>query len=246
MISKILGVGNKIELTRTIASENMEYAKNQNRVFVSQILDIIDDEKLKISMPIEHGKIIPLPVNSRFDACFYTSGGLYQGRITVRDRYKEGQIFVLVVEIASSLQKYQRRQYYRLGCVIDIQYRIISGEEVEEYGKNSNLIIQNEDFYEGTAIDISGGGIRFVSRQKLEKNREIFMILEITYEEQTKIYGLMGRVIISCEARRGHGLYEHRIEFINMQGGVRESLIKYIFEEERRRRKRENSLYEDI
>lgn len=238
MISKVLGIGNKIELTRPAAAENIDDAKNK-RMYISQIVDIIDEDKMKIGMPMEHGKVIPLPVNARLDACFYTSHGLYQGRIVVTDRYKEGQIFILVAELVSSLKKYQRRQYFRLGCVIDIKYRKIFDEEVEEYAQNNNMIIEADDFMDGTALDISGGGIRFVSGEQLEKDRDIFIVLEITYEDQTKTYGLLGKVIMSYEAKSRKDLYEHRVEFINMQGGVRESLIKYIFEEERRQRQKQ-------
>ena len=238
MISKILGVGNKIELTRTAAVENIDDAGSK-RMYISQILDIIDEEKMKIGMPMEQGKVIPIAVNTRMDACFYTSHGLYQGRIIVTDRYKEGQIFILVVELISGLKKYQRRQYFRLGCVIDIKYRKIFDEEIEEYAQNSNMIIEADDFLDGTALDISGGGIRFVSGERLEKDKDIFIVLEIRYEDQTKTYGLLGRVIMSYEAKSRENLFEHRIEFINMQGGVRESLIKYIFEEERRQRQKQ-------
>lgn len=238
MISKVLGIGNKIELTRSAAAENIDDARNK-RMYISQIVDIIDEDKMKIGMPMEQGKVIPLPINARLDACFYTSHGLYQGRIIVTDRYKEGQIFILVVELVSSLKKYQRRQYFRLGCVIDIKYRKIFDEEVEEYAQNNNMIIEADDFMEGTALDISGGGIRFVSEEQLEKDRDIFIVLEITYEDQTKTYGLLGKVIMSYQAKSREDLYEHRVEFINMQGGVRESLIKYIFEEERRQRQKQ-------
>lgn len=236
MISKILGIGNKIELTRTAAVENIDESHNSGRVFVSQVLDIIDDEKLKIGMPIEQGKIIPLPINSRLDACFYTVNGLYQGRLLVTDRYKEDSIFILVVEVISNLQKYQRRQYYRLGCIIDIMYRKITEQEVEEYEHNNGLVIESDDFFEGTALDISGGGIRFVSEEKIDKYQEIFILMEISYESQKKTYGLLGKTILSYEAKGKVGLYEHRIEFVNMQGAVRESLIKYIFEKERYQR----------
>lgn len=238
MISKVLGVGNKIELTRSAAAENIDDAKGR-RMYISQIVDIIDDDKMKIGMPMEQGKVIPLPINTRLDACFYTSKGLYQGRLIVTDRYKEGQIFILVVELISSLKKYQRRQYFRLGCVIDIKYRKILEEEIDEYAQNNNMIIEADDFREGTALDISGGGIRFVSEEYLEKDKEIFIVLEITYEDKSKTYGLLGKVIMSYEARSREGLFEHRVEFINMQGGVRESLIKYIFEEERRQRQKQ-------
>lgn len=238
MISKILGIGNKIELTRSAAAENIDDAKNK-RMYISQLVDIIDEDKMKISMPIEQGKIIPLSINTRLDACFYTSNGLYQGRITVTDRYKEGQIFILVVELTSGLKKYQRRQYFRLGCVIEIKYRKIFEEEIEEYAQNNNMIIEADDFLDGTALDISGGGIRFISKEHLEKDKDIFIVLEIKYEAQTKTYGLLGKVIMSYPAKNRDDMFEHRIEFIYMQGGVRESLIKYIFEEERRQRQKQ-------
>lgn len=237
-ISKVLEIGNKIELTRSAAAENIDDAQNK-RMYISQIVDIIDDDKMKIGMPMEQGKVIPLSINTRLDACFYTTQGLYQGRIIVTDRYKEGQIFILVVELISNLQKYQRRQYFRLGCVIDIKYRKIFDEEIEEYAQNNNMIIEADDFLDGTALDISGGGIRFVSGEHLEKDKDIFIVLEIKYEDQTKTYGLLGRIIMSYQAKSRENLFEHRVEFVNMQGGVRESLIKYIFEEERRQRQKQ-------
>lgn len=237
MISRVLCIGNKIELTKSISAASIEEIQ-EKRVFMSQLLDIMEDEKMKISMPMEQGKIIPIPVNARMDACFYTPKGLYQCKIVITDRYKEGQIFILVVEMASPLKKYQRRQYFRLGCIIDIKYRTISKQELEEYTHRNDLI-KERCFMEGTALDISGGGIRFVSERKLEKDQEILISLDISYGKQSKSYGLLGRVIMSYEAKSKVGLYEHRIEFINMQGGVRESLIKYIFEEERRQRQLE-------
>ncbi len=226
MISNILCIGNKIELAKIPTSENIEYPSTDKKIYVSYILDIIDEDKLKIGIPAEQGKSIPLKTNARFDACFYTKNDLYQGRVVVKDRYKEEQNFILVVEVTSNLQKYQRRRYYRLGCEIDIHYRKI----------------EDEVFNEGTALDISGGGIRFVSDEKLQQNQKISMVLEIVYEDQKKTYRLLGKVIMSSQVKNDSGLFEHRIEFTDMQGSVRESLIKYIFEEEKRRKNRESSL----
>ncbi len=240
MISKILGIGNKIDLTRTSAIENISEPSNLGKVYVSQILDIIDDEKLKIGMPIEQGKIKLFPINSRLDACFYTANGLYQGKLLVTDRYKEDAIFILVVEVISNLHKYQRRQYYRLGCIIDIKYKKITEKDIEEYEQNSGFAMEDNEFLEGTALDISGGGIRFVSGEKLEKGEELFILLEISYENQKRTYGLLGKIILSHEVKDKPIVYEHRIEFVNMQGAVRESLIKYIFEKERYQRQKRN------
>ena len=235
MVSNILSVGNKIELSKKIVSKDND-EEGKKRVFVSQVLDIVDEDVLRIAMPIEQGKVIPIPVNARLDACFYTSNGLYQGKIQVTDRYKEGQIFILVVELVSSLSKYQRRQYFRLGCVIDVHYKKLSEDEIDEYGPQSDIIIDDYELTDGTALDISGGGLRFVSKERMDCGQYIFVSMEVTYGVESKYYGLVGHVKQSYETRNNDGMYEHRIEFVNMEGTVRESLIKFIFEEERRQR----------
>ena len=67
--------------------------------YFSQVYDILSEDEMKIAMPIVDGRVIPLPVNGRYDLCFYTSGGLYQCKATITDRYKEGGLFVLQIEI---------------------------------------------------------------------------------------------------------------------------------------------------
>ncbi len=238
MLSKILKVGDKIELTRVTVIQDI-VKDNDKRVFISQLLDIVDEERLKIGMPIEGGKIIPFSIGAKLDACFYTPNGLYQGRLLVTDRYKEGNIFMLVVELTTDLLKYQRRQYYRLGCTIDIRYRILTKEEVEKFEKEGIEIEEDGYFNEGTALDISGGGMRFVSDAIHEKNEEMIIILKVEYDDIEKKYGLLGKVVSSSRVRNRENTYEHRVEYSNMQGGTREALIKYIFQEERRQRNKE-------
>ncbi len=239
MLSKILKVGDKIELTKVTAIQDI-VQDSERRVFVSQLLDIVDEERVKIGMPIEGGKIIPFSIGAKLDACFYTSNGLYQGRLLVTDRYKEENIFMLVVELTTDLKKYQRRQYYRLGCTIDIRYRILTKEEVDEFAENEEKeIVEDGYFKEGTALDISGGGMRFVSDTIHENNDEMIIILKVEYDDIEKKYGLLGKVMSSSRVRNRDNTFEHRIEYNNMKGGTREALIKYIFQEERKQRHRE-------
>ena len=52
-------------------------------------------------------------------------------------------------------------------------------------------------------------------------------------------YKLLGRVLYSEELASRPGSYEHRIQFVNIMNDERESIIKFIFEEERKIRRRE-------
>lgn len=245
MIKKIITEGSKVELQRiaSLAHSYQKHGEEEAKTYYSLVSEVMDEDRVKITMPLEKGRVVPLPVNGRYNACFYTSNGLYQGRVIVVDRYKEDNIFMLVVELISDLVKFQRRQYYRLGCTMDIVYKKIEEDEEREFARDivesSTETSEEENYIEGIALDISGGGMRFVSEQKLEEGDDIFVIIEIQYIDAKKKYGLNAKVISSQLLVNREGKYEHRVEYKNMNGKVREALIKYIFDEERRQRKKE-------
>lgn len=237
MLSKILNAGDKIELEK-IGPTAMSMDSSQKIILVSQIYDILDDETLSIAMPIVEGRVIPLSVGSRYEACFYAGKGLYQTRLIVKERKKQDGLFILIVEVQSALKKFQRRQYFRLSCTIDMQYKVLTQEEVASFQGGEDAIIMDTGFKDGVALDISGGGIRFTSEEKLENDDMVLVSLEIPLDQQS-IYLMMGKVILSGLIPNRSDLYEHRVEYQELDKKIRENLIHFIFEEERRQRKKE-------
>lgn len=245
MLSRIISPGDRLEITKAVSEKKRKQLEEENSVFartlVSQVYDIIDETQLKIAMPIVEGRVIPLPVNDRFDVCFFTSGGLYKSGFTVIERYKENGLYILVVELIYELKKYQRRQYYRFECVMEVDYIKVDEEflnqELSEY-------IVEEKFDEtpknrGIVMDISGGGIRFASEENLEKNSVILIKLNLVLSNNQKLKIVMGKVLSSNKVRNNSGMYEQRIEYCDIEGSVREKIIKYIFEQERKMRHRD-------
>ena len=51
-------------------------------------------------------------------------------------------------------------------------------------------------------------------------------------------YEVVGRVLDVKEVETRPGTFEHRVQYYNMDDATREEIIKFIFEEERRIRKR--------
>lgn len=247
MIEKILSEGNKIEFTKvnSFKGYSVDEGRADKKVYVSQVFEIIDEYRLKIGVPIIGGKILLVPQNVKIDVCFYTSKGLYQGRAIVVDRFKEGNLYVMVIEMLTELQKYQRRQYFRLNCTMDIMFRKFTEEELAAYmhtGKVDTQVSENGLYNNAIALDISGGGIRFITSVELEREQMIFVNLQIAYEDEKKKYSLVGKVLESYPAKNKRDFYESRVEYCNMSGAVREQIIKYIFEQERKMRKNENSI----
>ncbi len=147
-------------------------------------------------------------------------------------------MFILIVEVQTELKKFQRRQYFRLSCTMDMQYKILSEEEVSSFQDGQQEIVMDIGFQDGVALDISGGGIRFTSEEKLDNDKMVLVSLEIPLDRQS-IYLMMGRVISSNLIPNKDNLYEHRVEYQELDRKIRENLIHFIFEEERRQRKKE-------
>lgn len=236
MISKYLSAGDRIEI-ETITDKKAD-SNEGRKTYRSELYEIVSEDQIKIAMPMEQMKVILLPVDGEYSLCFYARNGLYQCIGRVIERYKSDALFVLVVELITGLQKYQRREYYRLNCILEMRSKQIDEKDIVE---NSNqLVFMDTDltFDNGTMVDISGGGARFISRAQYPKGSLIRFNFSLFVNGMLNDYKLIGKVLKTRELENKPGSFEHRIMFVNILNDDRESIIRYIFEEERKIRHR--------
>ncbi|MBO4882717.1 MAG: flagellar brake protein [Lachnospiraceae bacterium] len=239
MLSNFISPGDRVELTavdRKLEGED----KNENaRYYETKIVDILSEDSIEVQMPIEQTKLILLPVDAEFNMIVYTGAGLYQCFVRVIDRYKSNNIYVLVLELTSNLRKYQRREYYRFSCALEMCSRNLVEEEVNAVANKSPLYLQpNLPIKRSVIVDISGGGLRFMSNQKYEPGSMLYISYNLLIGGERKKYELIGKVLVVKELENRPGTYEHRVQYINMERGAREEIIRFIFEEERKNLKR--------
>lgn len=239
MISKYIQIGNKIELESVKKSVN-EFGEVVRKTYRSELYEIVSEDRVKIAMPMEQMKVILLPVDAEYSMCFYTKNGLYQCISRVIERYKSNSLFVLEMELETDLQRYQRREYYRLNTVLDMKCK-----KLDDGDGSGNIDMEKVEFMDtdltfddGTMVDISGGGARFISKVQYPKGSLIRFVFSLFVNGNITEYKLLGRVLKS-EKLENRDDYENRIQFVNMVNEDRESIIKYIFEEERKKRHRE-------
>lgn len=240
MLSKIVSVGDRIELKKIKSSKTSgENEVDMEKTYISQVYDILSETKLSVAMPIIESRVIPLETKIKYEVYFITSEGLYQCVATITDRYKEDGLFVMIIEVLSELTKRQRRQYYRLECNLGFRYRVLLDEEVEFFTQNPDFISAEGMFVNATSVDISGGGMRFMSSEKLVAHDKILLVLELEFLDKKYEINIMAGVIVDSVEKPNAVAFETRIEFDNLKLNIRETLIKYIFEQERiQRRKR--------
>ena len=237
MISKFVQIGNKIDI-ESIKKTTDETGEITRKTYRSELYDIESEDIIKIAMPMEQSKIVLLPVDAEYSLCFYTPNGLYQCLARVVERYKSNNLFVLSMELETDLQKYQRREYYRLNTVLDMKSKAID----ENTGTTGMEQVQFMDtdltFDNGTMVDISGGGARFISKVRYTEGSLIRFAFSLFVNGEVTEYKLTGKVLKSTPIENKEDSFENRIQFVNMVNDDRESIIKYIFEEERKVRRK--------
>lgn len=239
MFSKFVSVGDKIEL-QTANQGLEEQTASAGKVYMSEVFDILSEDVIEIQMPMEKTKLILLPVDVEFDMVFYTANGMYQCFGRIADRYKSNNMYLLRVELTSNLRRYQRREFYRLKCALEMHSRNLREDEIQTIESNLPYkLTKNLPLKECVIVDISGGGLRFLSTHCYEPGSLLYCSYHLINGTERKKYEVISRVLSAVELENRRGTYEHRVKFYDMDPAVREEIIKFIFEEERKSRQKE-------
>ena len=148
-------------------------------------------------------------------------------------------------KMKSGLKKFQRREFFRLECLVDFAYYKIS-KEVADLETTEELFeeITNPEYIEKKSLartkDISGGGMRFTTSEQLEVGSKVLSVIRLTNDKIDHMFYLVTE-IISCDAVENMPelwVCRSKYEFKNIK--ERDLIIRYVFEEDRMKRKREN------
>ena len=129
VLSKYAAPGGEVEL-KSIGMELEPEDSRQRRAHRSQVLRVLTENRVEVSMPIADGKLILLPVDGEYDMYFYGNNVVYQCTARVADRYRHNGQYVLVMDLTSNLRNYQRREYYRFSCALEMDSRPLGEDEV--------------------------------------------------------------------------------------------------------------------
>lgn len=229
-LAKIARPGTRVEI-RTYESE--EGGGQAPKYYASKISDVPGNNELELYMPTDQGKMLLLSEGERFDIYFYSKRGMYQINARVKERYKDGGLFLLRASLSGELRRNQRREHYRYTCSISMLGRVMDGAERKWLIERGEMVImEGEPMETNTIADISGGGIKFSSGHRFAP--ETLLYCEIEFG---RLYKLCCIVLDVAESETEKDLFIHRAQFYGMDNADREELIKYIFDLELKQRR---------
>lgn len=203
ILSKYVAPGGEVEL-KAIDRERNPEENGQRKAHRSRLLKILTESRVEVAMPIADGKLILLPVDGEYDMYFYGDNVVYQCNARVTDRYRFNGQYVLVMDLTSNLRNYQRREYYRFSCALEMDSRQLGEEEIAIAAQEE--LLPALPLKSSVIVDISGGGLRFVAYYAYEVNSLILCKYHLQIEGREKEYRLVGKVLAVNELEKEPGV----------------------------------------
>ncbi|MCI8510034.1 MAG: flagellar brake protein [Lachnospiraceae bacterium] len=235
-----IGIGDKLELEK-IETGLLASFEKEPKIYASQVLDEAPEGDMFVSMPIQGGKVIPLNVGEEFYATFYSKSGMLRCQVQVTGRYKKESLYLLKLAFMTELEKVQRREYYRLSCHLPLIYRIIEADErnllEEDIPYDDEEMVMN--WQNGEILDLSGGGIRFITPFEIPRHTLLQVRFDISLGEETEVMYAYAVLLRAERSPNNSAIYDSRIKFWRMDRVTREKIVRFIFETQRKKRSRE-------
>ncbi|MCR5674967.1 MAG: flagellar brake protein [Lachnospiraceae bacterium] len=239
MIGDYINPGDRVEMVEV----NRSLRDKEEKIYVSQVYDIKSDERIEIMMPMEKQKLVLLPQGAEYNLTFFSNNTLYQAISRVVDRYRTGNVYILAMDMTSNLRRFQRREYFRFSCMLQLSSRILDDDEVHLLDMDERLDIPQsptQPLESSVIMDISGGGLRFVGNYCYEPGSMILCIYRLRMDNgEEKEYKIVSKILEVKEKEDHPGLFEHRAKYVDIDDEAREEIIRFIFEEERKNRKKQ-------
>ncbi|MCR5251179.1 MAG: PilZ domain-containing protein [Lachnospiraceae bacterium] len=236
-IFDIVRPGDRVDIESVKADELPE---DERKYFITKVFDVSEDGQVEIIMPTEKTKLIVLSVGMVYELFFYAGKGIYACTAEVVSRRNDTGVAIAVLSLTSELRRHQRREYYRYSCVIGMTSAELTKEEATLYEQGGTVYFMEEPAEKGVIVDLSGGGIRFVTGAGYREGSLVRCRFMLELKGQMRKYDLVVRILSVESVVNNPSNSELRGQFLRIENGEREEIIRFIFDEERKGRARQS------
>ena len=207
MTSNYPKIWQNVKLVKTkITGEMEEYA--------SKIVGIEENDIFLLETPIKQTQLVLLINGSVVNMIYmHENLGMYSVDLEVVEKIRDDNNIPLVrAKKVSDIRKIQRRNFFRLLTSMDIAVRKINGVVLEDT----------------KTVDISGGGIRLLSKQDFDIND----IVRLDFQLESKEFSVDAKVV-KIDYTDVRGAKEVSLQFIDILEKDRNEIIRFIFDKQR-------------
>lgn len=209
-VKDIINIGEKLEII--VKRNSQEDIKGY-----SMLQDITSAGELVITQPMRDGVPIVIRPSDSIRVLFFKEEGCFAFDGRPINRFKIKNVDMISIRQISSIEKIQRRQFYRLKIVLPVEIKILDNKE-------------GSPILKGYSVDISGNGLRLNIDQKLDVNSIIKCNIKLSSNETLSVKGRVVRVALDNKLAYK---YDIGIAFVDIPNATQDRIVKFIFEKQR-------------
>lgn len=194
-----------------------------NTTYITEVSEWKDDTLILVA-PLDQLDWVILPRNTNLEIALMTKAALFTTIVQIMTPLKKEGTVYYPCQVIRPLVRRQQRQSFRLDITIDTSFQLLP--------EGAETIPLNIPHYKGTILNISLGGLCFVSDVKLSQGTLVYM----TFEFLDTALSLMGEILFEGE-RTSTGTYSHRVKFVGLSNTDETTLGRLIMAKQRLLRK---------
>jgi len=182
-------------------------------------IEEVGERLLSVGVPFDHGELVPVREGTKVKITFWDETAVYsfEGKIMQRIAVPV-PIFVLV--LPDKVDKVQRRDFVRVPASFPITFRMVTREGLS-------------DLFKAVMLDLSGGGMRFSTKERIENKSLLFVQLSLPNGEiQTPVS------VCRVESIENTKQYSVSVKFHEISERERDKIIRCVFDIQRAMRKK--------
>jgi len=239
-MEKVLKLGAAVELVKHNLS--LDDPEALDGKMACSIHELLSGNRIMLTNPLRRATLVPLHSGERYNAFFFIGSKIYNAPISVVKNHTDGNFRIVEVQMTGQLLKYERREFFRLDAEIDVRYLVLTADNAAAFKEATanGTLLQMPGFENGITLDISGGGMRFTSGKQMNAGSMVIThMVADTPSGEKKNYVFLGKVIRSERYKDNRDRFEHRMQFVDMKREARDEFVRFIFECERKRLKKQ-------
>lgn len=182
--------------------------------YASRVMDVTKKE-IELMAPTEKGELVPIRRKTKVTIDYIGQRAMYRFDSIITRRFRD-PVAGIAIKKPRRVERIQRREFVRLEINIPIKYRL-SVEEGEP-----------EEFKKSYTIDLSGGGLRFISDEKLPEDE--FLEIRLGMDRVNEV--IFGKIARVAQTEDNDG-YEIGLEFKSLSPATQDEIVSWIFNKQR-------------
>ena len=179
----------------------------------------VGERLLAVGALFDRGEVLPLREGTTVKLTFWDEVAAYSFEAKIMQRIAV-PVSLFVLELPDSISKVQRRSFVRVPAFYAIEFRTVTREGLSDLNK-------------GTMLDLSGGGMRFSTKVRVENK-------SLLYVQLTLPIGEIQSPVRVCRAEQLEDgkRYNVSVQFHDISERERDRIIRCVFDIQREMRKK--------